>query len=112
MTKPTKLAVIRARHESAAPAVDDRPFIDLFMVGSSSVLRYWEDTTRRHLDFVDSALMPWVDITLGDSVRRETQAELAIDALRAKFPGHDPLAGFAGVVVLTYPGTRQIPNPK
>ncbi|GAA1942725.1 hypothetical protein [Agromyces allii] len=112
MTKPTKLAVIRARHESAAPPVDDRPFIDLFMVGSNSVLRYWEDTTRKHLDFVDSALMPWVVVSLGDDVSRAKQAELAIDALRAKFPGSDPLAGFQGVVVLMYPGTRQIPNPK
>ncbi|MGI9821706.1 hypothetical protein [Agromyces sp. Marseille-Q5079] len=112
MTKPTKLAVIRARHESAAPPIDDRPFIDLFMVGSSSVLRYWQDTTRRHLDFVDSALMPWVLVSLGDDVSRAKQAELAIDALRAKFPDHDPLAGFQGVIVLMYPGRRPVPNPK
>jgi hypothetical protein len=112
MTKRTKLAFIRARHESAAPAVADRPFIDLAMVGSSSVLRYWEDTTRGHLDFVDSSLLPWVLVSLGDDVSRGTQAELAIDALRAKFPDHDPLAGFDGVVVLMYPGRRQVPNPR
>jgi hypothetical protein len=111
MTKNVRLAVLRASHDGAA-VVPDQAAISLMMTGARSVLRYWEDVTGGYLDFVGSALMPGVSITLGADTSRAAQAEAAIDALRANHPGQDPLAGFHGVIVLTSPGTRLGPNPK
>lgn len=62
-----------------------------------SLLRYWINTTRGYLDLLNSSLFPWVDITLGADTSRSAQAMAAINALRARYPGHDPFAGLDGL---------------
>ena len=76
----------------------------------TAVLNYWEDVTDGHLDFVDSALFPWVDIDISaDDVSRETQCARAFDATQA-LPGAI-LDGFDVFVVLSWPGQLTLPNP-
>jgi hypothetical protein len=75
----------------------------MLMTGEHSLFRYWQNTTRGHLDFIDSSMFPWVDIVLGADTSRGAQATAAINALRAAFPNPDPLAGLDGLVVITYP---------
>jgi hypothetical protein len=82
------------------------------MTGEHALLKYWINTSRGYLDFIDSPLFPWVEITIGADTGRVAQAQAAIDALRARFPGHDPLAGLDGLVVLSHPGTRVMANPQ
>ena len=41
------------------------------MTGDHAVLRFWEDTTRGYLDFVDSSMFPWVDMTIGTDTSRD-----------------------------------------
>ena len=112
MAKNVRLGIIRARHDPTVPVISDAACIALFMTGDYALLRYWINTTRGHLDFIDSPMFPWVDMTLGADTRRAAQATAAIAALRARFPGHDPLAGLDGLVVLSHPGTRTMPNPQ
>jgi len=90
----------------------DQACIQLIFTGDHALLKYWIDTTRGHLDFLDSPMFPWVDITLGADTSRGAQATAAVDALRARLPDPPPLAGLDGLVVLTYPGNRTMPNPK
>ncbi|MGY3379455.1 hypothetical protein ACVWYS_001412 [Arthrobacter sp. TE12231] len=111
MTKKVRLAILRARHDSS-PVFSDQAAISMMMTGANSVFSYWESTSCGYLDFVDSALMPWVKISVGADTGRQAQADAAIGAVRAKFPAHDPLAGFDGVIVLTYPGKRREVNPR
>jgi hypothetical protein len=54
--------------------------------------------------------IPWVDISLGSDVSRNAVAALAIAAARA-LGTPDPVAGMDGILVLPFPGIRQIPNP-
>ncbi len=84
----------------------------MLMTGDRSVFRYWSNTTRSHLDFVDSPMFPWVDMTIGADTGRGAQAKAAIDALRAAFPDPPPLTGLDGLIVLTHPGNRTMPNPQ
>lgn len=112
MAKNVRLGVLRARHDTNAADVPDSAFITMMMTGEYSVFAHWADTTRGHFDFVDSALLPWVTVTLGADTSRVAQAQAAVDALRAADPGHDPIGRFDGLVVLTYPGKRESPNPK
>lgn len=75
------------------------------------MLRYWSDTAGDWLDFVDSAMFPWVDIAVpANDTSRGEQAQLALAALRAANPGFDPLAGFDGAFVITHPGQMTAPN--
>lgn len=111
MTKNVRLAILRASHDSTAK-FSDQAANSMMWTGPNAVLEYWRDVTTDYLDFVDSAVMPWVDIQVGADTSRATVANLTIDALRNKFPGRDPLEGFSGVVVLVNPGTMVIPNPR
>lgn len=113
MTRKFKLAIVRARHDTSVAVIADQVCFEMFWTGQSSVLQYWEDTTHGWLDFVDSALMPWVDIVVPPTdTSRGKQAQLAFAALRAANPGFDPLAGFDGAMVVTYPGQMTVPNPQ
>jgi hypothetical protein len=103
MAKNVRLGIIRARHDTNAAYIPDPACIAMLMVGDHAVLRYWRNTTRGYLDFVDSSMFPWVDITLGADTSRGAQATAAVNALRAKFPNPDPLAGLDGLVVITHP---------
>lgn len=113
MTRQFKLAIVRARSDTAVPVIPDQVCLDVLMTGRVSVLRYWSDTTGGWLDFLDSAMMPWVDIAVpAADTSRDKQAELAFAALRAANPGFDPLAGFHGALVITHPGQVTVPNPQ
>lgn len=111
MAKPVRIGIIRARHDVTMPLIPDPVCLGVLMTGDYAVLRYWENTTRGHLDFVNSTMFPWIDITLGADTDRDVQARVAVDALRAKFPDPDPLAGLDGLIVITYPGFTVMPNP-
>ena len=97
MAKNVRLGIIRARHDTTVPVISDAACITMFMTGQHALLRYWINTSRGHLDFVDSPLFPWVDMTIGANTGRAAQATAAIAALRAKFPDHDPLEGLDGL---------------
>ncbi len=75
-------------------------------------MKFWNDTTHGHLDFLGSPMFPWVDIALGADTSRGAQSKAAVDALRARFPDPPPLTGLDGLVVLTHPGNRTMPNPQ
>jgi hypothetical protein len=111
MAKNIRLGIIRARHDTT-PVISDQACIQLVFTGDHALVKYWNDTTRGHLDFLDSPMFPWVDITLGADTSRGAQAKAAVDALRARFPDPPPLAGLDGLVVLTHPGNRTMPNPQ
>ncbi len=109
MPKPFKLAILRARHDPAYQYIPDQTCIEMVMTGTQSVLRYWSDTTHGYFDFLNSALLPWVEVTLTPpNTDRGTQVTTAIQAVRAANPGFDPLAGFDGVLLFTLPGGQII----
>src|ERR1700761_3955657 len=111
MPKPFKLAIVRARHNANYQFIPDQTCIDMIMTGSQSVLRYWSDTTHGYFDFIDSAMMPWVDVTLTPpNTDRYSQVDAAIQAVRAANPGFDPLAGFDGILLFTLPGGEVRPE--
>lgn len=112
MPKNVRLGIIRARHDATVPIIPDQACIAMVMTGNHSLLRYWINTSRGYLSFVDSPMFPWVDTMVGDDTSRDAQAIAAINALRARFPGQDPLAGLDGLVILSHPGQRRIANPK
>lgn len=111
MAKNVRIGIIRARHDTTVPVIPDQACRSLLMIGDRSVLIYWINTTRNHLDFVDSPMFPWVDMTIGADTGRVAQATAAINALRAAFPDPEPLAGLDGLIVLSHPGNRTMPNP-
>lgn len=107
MARRTRIGIIRARHDATVGYVPDRACLETFFHDARdlAVFDYWESVTRGHLDFVDSALMPWVDITLAaDETGRDVVADKAYAALAAAHGGE--VAGeFDGWIVLTLPGT-------
>ncbi|MGW0640418.1 hypothetical protein [Nocardia salmonicida] len=105
MGKKVRLGIIRASHDKTVPRISDAACLAMLMTGEHSVLSYWSNTTRGYLDFVDSMMFPWVEMTMGLDTSREAQAVAAIAALRADNRHHDPLEGLDGLVVLTHPGT-------
>jgi hypothetical protein len=105
VAKNVRLGIIRARHDTSKPYIPDSACLAMLMTGEHSLFRYWQNTTRGHLDFIDSSMFPWVDIMLGADTSRAAQATAAINALRAAFPNPDPVAGLDGLVVITYPAT-------
>lgn len=111
MPKFVRLGIIRARHDTSAPVIPDPACLAMVMTGDHALLRYWSNTSRGYLDFVDSPMFPWVDIVVGADTSRAAQATAAINALRARFPDHDPLAGLDKLVVLSHPGRRTMANP-
>lgn len=110
--KHVKLAILRARHDTSVATIGDAACIAMFMTNAArrSVLNYWETVTDSYLQFDGSALLPWVDIDLGDDTSRENQVAKAWAAAKA-LPGA-VLDGFDGVVVISLPGTVTTPNPK
>lgn len=111
MPKNVRLGIIRARHDTTIPVIPDQACLAIVMTGDHALLRYWINTSRGYLDFLDSPLFPWVDINIDADTSRGAQAKAAIDALRTRFPEHDPLAGLDGLVVLSHPGTQTKANP-
>jgi hypothetical protein len=112
MAKRVKLGIMRARHDPNVPYISDAACIAMMMSNPASraVLDYWAFVTDGYLDFRDTALMPWVDITLtaGDT-GRNTQLAKAY-AATAALP-NAVMDGFDGWAVLTLPGTVTIANP-
>ncbi|MFI9255447.1 hypothetical protein [Streptomyces sp. NPDC053069] len=112
MAKSVRLGIIRARHDTTVPVIPDLACIAMLMTGDHALLRFWENTTRGHLDFVDSSMFPWVDMTMGTDTSRDAQARAAVDALRARFPNPPEWPGLNGLIVITHPGQRTMPNPR
>ncbi|MFW0795112.1 hypothetical protein AAFP30_14970 [Gordonia sp. CPCC 205515] len=127
MSVAKRLGILRMRHDPAQAVIDDDACRAVMTTGYPSVLKFWENSTYGHLDLSGYYLSEWFDVTLtaGDVtipdpasspgtgvITRNTQAQLAIDTLRADHPGADPLAGLDGLIVLTHPGTAfMIANP-
>ncbi|MET0453597.1 MAG: hypothetical protein ABW137_17325 [Mycobacterium sp.] len=111
MARNVRLGIIRARHDTSLPVIPDDVCRSAIMLDDRSLFSYWSDTTYGQLDFIDSVMFPWVDIALGADTSRTTQATLAVNALRAKFPNPEPLDDLDGLVVYTYPGTVTMANP-
>lgn len=113
MTKAFKLAIVRARHDDSIPTISDEACLEMVMTGRASVMKFWEESSGGYFDFLDSAMFPWVDITVDAAATgRSQQAQAAFAAVRAREPERDPLAGFDGAIVLTLPGRMTVPNPK
>ena len=113
MPKKVKLAILRARHDPTSTKISDQACIQTLMTSQTrrSVLNYWSDNTDGYLDFVDSALFPWVDITItAADTSRQTQADKAYEATKA-LNGNQDLDGFDGFIVITLPGQMTVPNP-
>lgn len=112
MAKNVRLGIVRVRHDTNIPVIPDAACISTFFTSDYAVLKYWRNTSRNYLDFLDSPMFPWVDIMLGADTSRGAQATAAIAALRARFPDPPPLAGLDGLIVLSHPGNRTVPNPQ
>lgn len=114
MARPARIAILRARHDTSVATIPDRACLDMFFSNSrhESVFDYWEYVTRGWLDFRNSELMPWVDISLTEGEARGERATHGRKALAALEQRVGPLhAGFDGFVVLTHPGTITVANP-
>jgi hypothetical protein len=84
-----KLAIVRARNVTNKPVevISDQACFKMLMTGPESVMRYWSDTTGGWIDFVDSAMFPWVDITVpAADTSRGKQAQLAFAAPSRRQP--------------------------
>ncbi|MGV0742881.1 hypothetical protein [Mycolicibacterium sp. XJ870] len=127
MSKKVKLGILRLRHDSSQPKIDDAACHEMLTTGYHSVFGFWEDSSYGYLDLSDFTMFEWLTVpltadhlTIPDPannasavVRRVIQAEIAIDALRARHPDGDPLAGLDGLVVITLPGTTFVmANPQ
>jgi hypothetical protein len=97
-----KVCILRARHDPTVPTISEQACLDMLMIGDGSVFRYWTDITGGFLDFIDSALQPWVDVSIGPAEPREKSAEKAFQA--TKDVG-GVLSGFDVFMVLLHPGT-------
>jgi hypothetical protein len=101
MAKNVRIGIIRARHDTNVPRIPAQVCISMLMTDENSVFRYWANTSRNHIDFADSPMFPWVDMPLGADTSRAAQA-----------PNPKLLPGLDGLIVLTPPGNREMPNPK
>lgn len=70
MPKNVRLGIIRARHDTTVPVIPDQACLAMVMTGDHALLRFWINTSRGYLDFLDSPLFPWVDITIGADTSR------------------------------------------
>ena len=77
-----KVCILRARHEPTGPTISEQACLEMLMIGGGSVFRYWTDVTGGFLDFIDNALQPWVDISIGPAEPREKAAEKAFQATK------------------------------
>lgn len=127
MSKAVRLGILRLRHDPSQPAIDDATCHEMLTTGYPSLLGYWEDSTYGYLDLSSYTMFEWLTVALtandvivpnpadpGNAVvRRATQAEIAIDAIRAEHPGSDPLLGLDGLIVITLPGAAfDMTNPQ
>jgi len=116
--KQLKVAVLCARHDASKDVIPAQSCIEMILTNHNrtSVLDYWESVTNHHLDFVGSAVFPWVDITItaddidpiNGNVPRDIQCSRAYEATKALNGGD--LEGFDLFVVLTLPGQLSLPN--
>ncbi len=110
MSKKVKIAILRARTDNSMP-ISDQACFDMLMTGSNSLFRYWSDNSDGYLDFLDSALFPWVNVafTAQDidfpnlSLPRGVQVAKAYQAAKM-LNNNQELDGFDGFVVITAPG--------
>ena len=113
MSKKVKMAILRARHDDTLPFISDAACISLLMTNAThhSLLNYWSFNTYSYLDFIDSALFPWVDVSItAADVSRGTQVKKAYDATKAI--ANNNVDDFDAYFVITYPGRMTIANPK
>lgn len=113
MSKKVKVAILRARHDPTIPYINDAACISMLMTNAThhGLLNYWSYNTYNYLDFIDSALFPWVDINISSNdVTRETQAAKAYTATKA-IPNNN-VDYFDVYFIITYPGRMTIANPK
>lgn len=113
MAKKIKLAILRARHDTSLPFISEQACISMLMNNATnhSLLNYWSFNTYGHLDFLGSALFPWVDVNImASDVSRGTQVKRAYDATKAI--ANNNVDDFDAYFVITYPGRMTIPNPK
>jgi hypothetical protein len=103
-----KVCILRARHDPTVPTISEQACLEMLMIGEGSVFRYWTDVTGGFLDFIDSTLQPWVDISVGPEEPREKSAEKAFQATK---DAGGVLGGFDVFMVLLHPGTYVVPNP-
>ena len=111
MAKKVKVAILRARHDNS-PKITDAACISMLMTNATnhSLFNYWSFNTYNYLDFVGSALFPWVDITLSSNdLSRGTQVAKAYAATKA-IPNNN-VDDFDIYFVITYPGQITIANP-
>lgn len=99
MARRARIGIIRARHDDSVNYIPDPVCLEMFFHNprNTAVFDYWANVTRGWLDFRNSELMPWVDISLSstDLGQREAQGQKAYAALQAKV-GELP-SGFDGV---------------
>ncbi|MEP6594908.1 MAG: hypothetical protein ABJA71_03130 [Ginsengibacter sp.] len=113
MSKKVKIAILRARHDTSLPFISDQACTDILITNAThhSLLNYWSFNTYGYLDFIGSAIFPWVDISImASDVSRGTQIKKAYDATKAI--ENNNVDDFDGYFVITYPGRMTIPNPK
>ncbi len=114
MPRTFRLAILRARHDTAIAKVSDEACRRFLIEASdrSAVVQYWSDAAVGGLDLSDTWMFPWVEITADPAKDTESGrsflASAAIAATRAA--GHD-LDGYDGVLVLTPPGTKTVTAP-
>jgi hypothetical protein len=113
MARRARIGILRARHDASVGTIKDQACLEMFFHnnGNTAVFDYWQYVTRGWLDFRNSELMPWVDITLtlDEVLKREVHGQKAYAALSMQV-GAIP-SGFDGWIVLTHPGTVVVANP-
>ena len=113
MVRRARIGLIRARHDTSMPYIPDPTCLEMFFHNprNTAVFDYWDNVTRGWLDFRNSELMPWVDISLTSKElrQREVHGQKAYAALEAMV-GQLP-SGFDGWIVLTL-GAAAVPNPR
>src|SRR4030066_84355 len=100
MSKKVNFDTLRARHISSVPYISDQACIEMLMTNQKrlSVFNYWSYNTEGYLDFVDSAMFPWVDITIpATDTSRDTQISKAYEATKRLNDNQD-LVGFDGFI--------------
>ncbi|WP_027343060.1 hypothetical protein [Hamadaea tsunoensis] len=111
MGRSWKIAFVRARHDPSLAKIPDAACNQLFMTGPRSVLHYWQTVTEGWLDFLGSAVFPWVDIP-AYATPKNARAQLVADAVAAvRAQLGDDLSAYDSYVVLIYPGAMWVPNP-
>jgi len=115
MARPARIGILRARHDTSVTTISDQACLHMFFSNPrhESVFDYWEYVTRGWLDFRNSELMRWVDITLTEAEARGDRSAHGKKALAALQQQVGELhSGFDAFIVITHPGTITVANPK